>query len=89
MVRISAKNGRTYTSNTPSVVYQVEEEIPDVQELDGKLTPGQKDILCMQRLNTSLFGSFTCKVTGLNKGRAEGRGNLPSATKFNKVALSC
>jgi hypothetical protein len=37
MVRISAKNGRTGTPNTPSFVNHVEKEILDVQELDGKM----------------------------------------------------
>jgi hypothetical protein len=64
MVRISAKNWRTYTSNTPSVLNQEEEEVPDVKELDGKLKPGQKDILCMQRLNAPCSVPLHAKLQG-------------------------
>jgi hypothetical protein len=38
MVRISVKNGRTGTPNTPSFINHVEKKILDVQEVDGKIT---------------------------------------------------
>ena len=69
MVGISAKNVRTGTPNTASVLNYVEDEILDVQEFDGNLIRGQKDILWSVESKCLLIRFLYMKVTWLKKGR--------------------